>query len=175
MRTSVLAALPVHLHSHVVAALGDECRVVCAGTPERAKALVATGLFEVVVSSPEFLATADANLPPGPPLVLAAEIQPERLAADVVEAAAEALRRDMSRAAALVDLATLSYQDFVAFSRTRVTRQYLIALIELHGGNVTEAAAAANLERESLHRLLRRHRIRADDFRKPAKPGDGAP
>lgn len=50
------------------------------------------------------------------------------------------------------------------FGRT-IVADYLIALLRLHRGNVTRAAVAAGLERESLHRLLRRHQIRADRFR----------
>lgn len=52
------------------------------------------------------------------------------------------------------------------FGRT-VVADYLIALLSLHQGNVTKAAMAAGLERESLHRLLRRHQLRADRFRPP--------
>ena len=32
-------------------------------------------------------------------------------------------------------------------------------------GNVTQAAARAGMERESLHRLLKRYGLRSDDFR----------
>jgi transcriptional regulator of acetoin/glycerol metabolism len=32
-------------------------------------------------------------------------------------------------------------------------------------GNVTKAAARAGMERESLHRLLKKHRLRTDDYR----------
>lgn len=42
---------------------------------------------------------------------------------------------------------------------------YLPALMRHHAGNVTRAARAAGLERESLHRLLRRHRLTAVQFR----------
>ena len=34
------------------------------------------------------------------------------------------------------------------------------------GGNVTHAAERAGMERESLHRLLKRYGIRSDDFKK---------
>jgi two-component system response regulator HydG len=33
------------------------------------------------------------------------------------------------------------------------------------GGNVTEAAPRAGMERESLHRLLKRYGVRSEDFK----------
>ena len=40
-----------------------------------------------------------------------------------------------------------------------------MALLREHGGNVTKAAERAGMERESLHRLLKRHGVRGDDYR----------
>ena len=62
-------------------------------------------------------------------------------------------------------LAALPYRDAVAGARERVTREYLVALMTEFGGNVTRAAERAGLERESLHRLLRKHGLRSDDFK----------
>jgi two-component system response regulator AtoC len=62
-------------------------------------------------------------------------------------------------------LAALPYKDAVAGARDRVTREYLVALLTEFGGNVTRAAERAGLERESLHRLLRKHGLRSDDFK----------
>jgi two-component system response regulator AtoC len=62
-------------------------------------------------------------------------------------------------------LATLPYRDAVAGARDRVTREYLVALLTEFEGNVTRAAERAGLERESLHRLLRKHGLRSDDFK----------
>jgi two-component system response regulator AtoC len=64
-------------------------------------------------------------------------------------------------------LAALPYKDAVAGARDRVTREYLVALLREFGGNVTRAAERAGVERESLHRLLRKHGLRSDDFKKP--------
>jgi DNA-binding NtrC family response regulator len=62
-------------------------------------------------------------------------------------------------------LAALPYRDAVEQSRDRVSRDYLAALMKEFGGNVTRAAERAGMERESLHRLLRRYGIRSDEFK----------
>jgi two-component system, NtrC family, response regulator AtoC len=58
-----------------------------------------------------------------------------------------------------------SYRDVVDQARDRAGRKYLSALLDRHDGNVTHAAAEAGVERESLHRLLRRHGIAARRYR----------
>lgn len=63
------------------------------------------------------------------------------------------------------DLAALSYREALASARDRGSREYLGALLKAFGGNVSRAAERAGLERESLHRLLRRHGIQAGAFR----------
>jgi DNA-binding NtrC family response regulator len=67
--------------------------------------------------------------------------------------------------ASVVDL---SYKQALSVARDRATREYVIALLKAAQGNVTQAADRAGVERESLHRLLKRHGVRAEDFR--AKP-----
>jgi two-component system response regulator AtoC len=62
-------------------------------------------------------------------------------------------------------LARLPYREAVDEARDRASRDYLVALLAEFGGNVTRAAERAGLERESLHRLLRRHGIRSEDFK----------
>ena len=42
----------------------------------------------------------------------------------------------------------------------------LVALMQEFGGNVTHAAERAGMERESLHRLLKRYGVRSDDFKR---------
>ena len=64
-------------------------------------------------------------------------------------------------------LAVMPYRDAVAEARDRVSREYLLALMSEFDGNVTRAAERAGVERESLHRLLRRYGLRSDDFKKP--------
>jgi two-component system response regulator AtoC len=62
-------------------------------------------------------------------------------------------------------LARLPYKDAVAGARDRVSREYLVALLAEFGGNVTRAAERAGMERESLHRLLKKYGLRSDDFK----------
>jgi len=62
-------------------------------------------------------------------------------------------------------LTALPYRDAVELARDRVSREYLAALLRECHGNVTHAAARAGMERESLHRLMKRHGLRSEDFK----------
>ena len=92
-------------------------------------------------------------------------------ALDTVRAARSAMA---SAPDASKSLGELSYREFLATAREGATRAYLEAVLAKHHGNVTAAAAHAGVERDSFHRLLRRHAIRADLFRDEASDG-GAP
>jgi DNA-binding NtrC family response regulator len=70
------------------------------------------------------------------------------------------------------ELASLSYREALAVARDRGSRDYLSALLRAFNGNVSRAAARAGLERESLHRLLRRHGLSAEPFRGSGSGGD---
>ena len=59
----------------------------------------------------------------------------------------------------------LPYREVIDQARDRVSRAYLEALLREFRGNVTRAAERAGLERESLHRLLKKHGLRSDDYR----------
>jgi len=59
----------------------------------------------------------------------------------------------------------LPYRDALDLARDRFSREYLTALLRDFEGNVTRAAEHAGIERESLHRLLKRYSIRSDDFK----------
>jgi len=62
-------------------------------------------------------------------------------------------------------LAKMQYREAVDQARDRVSRDYLAALLREFEGNVTRAAERAGVERESLHRLLKRYGLRSDDFK----------
>ncbi len=63
-------------------------------------------------------------------------------------------------------LASVPYREAVEQAHDRVSREYLVALLTEFHGNVTKAAARAGMERESLHRLLKKHGLRSDDFKR---------
>jgi two-component system response regulator AtoC len=60
---------------------------------------------------------------------------------------------------------TLTYRDMLETARERATRDYLVALMKDVSGNVTQAAERAGVERESMHRLLKKHGVRSEDFK----------
>ncbi|QDE68498.1 MULTISPECIES: sigma-54-dependent transcriptional regulator [Myxococcus] len=62
-------------------------------------------------------------------------------------------------------LVKMPFREAVDLARDRASRDYLIALLREFGGNVTRAAERAGMERESLHRLLKRFGLRSDDFK----------
>jgi DNA-binding NtrC family response regulator len=62
-------------------------------------------------------------------------------------------------------LADLNYRDALEWAHERALHQYLEALMRKHGGVVSQAAAQAGIERESLHRLLRKAGIEASSYR----------
>jgi two-component system response regulator AtoC len=59
----------------------------------------------------------------------------------------------------------MPYREAMDLARDRVSRDYLVALLTEFKGHVTHAAERAGMERESLHRLLKRYGVRADDFK----------
>ena len=68
------------------------------------------------------------------------------------------------------NLARMTYREVTERVGRHVLREYLEALLIHHQGNVTKAALGAGLERESLHRLLRRYGIDGHSYRKPVGP-----
>lgn len=66
----------------------------------------------------------------------------------------------------------LRYDQVVARLGECEVREYLSALLRRHGGNVTLAAETAGLERETVHRMIRRHLLKARDYR-PERPPRG--
>ena len=124
----------------------------------RARALASTGAFLCVFTARGFGASVEGAL----------ELDITAASDDVAEAArsavASAAKRQESQARA-DDAGALTYDEFVELARYAVTRRYLLALLGRHNGSVTDAAKGANMKRESLHRLMRRYHVTADDFR----------
>lgn len=57
-------------------------------------------------------------------------------------------------------LVKMPYREVLETARDRISRDYLTALLREFDGNVTHAAERAGVRRESLHRLLKRYRVR---------------
>jgi DNA-binding NtrC family response regulator len=63
-------------------------------------------------------------------------------------------------------LVRLPYREAMQNVRDRISREYLTVLMREFEGNVTRAAERAGVERESLHRLLKRYGVRSDEFKR---------
>ena len=75
------------------------------------------------------------------------------------------LRETQASSVPIEALVKLTYKDALEMARDRFSRDYLLALMREFEGNVTRAAERAGVERESLHRLLKRFGVRSDDFK----------
>jgi DNA-binding NtrC family response regulator len=84
------------------------------------------------------------------------EIRVEDLPSELIQVAAAVPVGDISR---------LPYREAMEAITHQSTRVYLDALLVSVSGNVSRAAEKAGLARESLHRLLRKHGIDADQHR----------
>ncbi len=57
----------------------------------------------------------------------------------------------------------LPYADAMERATGEAAREYLVGLLKRFGGNVTHAAEHAGVERQSLHRLMKRYGVRSQD------------
>lgn len=92
-------------------------------------------------------------------------IRPESLPSEVRGAASFVVTPGSGKG-----LSDLTYREVVDLARDEVTRRYLEMVLVRCKGNVTVAALRAGVERESFHRLLRRHDVRAERFREEVAP-----
>ncbi len=60
---------------------------------------------------------------------------------------------------------SLPYHGTFKAATDRFSQMYLEAALKRSRGNVTQAAKDAGIERESFHRLLKKHGLKAEDFR----------
>jgi DNA-binding NtrC family response regulator len=58
------------------------------------------------------------------------------------------------------------FREVVTAARDHASREYLVRLMREFNGNVTRASRVAGLARESLHRVLRRHGLAPEEFKK---------
>lgn len=61
----------------------------------------------------------------------------------------------------------VGFRKAVEDARRRASHSYLVRLMMLHQGNVTEAAKQAGMTRESLHRVLRQYGVRSAQYSGP--------
>ena len=164
MKPSVLVAAPTAVARQVSGALADRFAIVAVADRRKAVALAFLASVQAIVTWDGFCPELRARR--GVPVVT---IAPEEDLAGLGERVAAAIpaRRHQARArtAGLAALAGLPYEEFLELARFWTTRDYLLGLMRTHGGNVSEAARAAEIERESLHRLLRKHDLDAEMFR----------
>jgi DNA-binding NtrC family response regulator len=66
------------------------------------------------------------------------------------------------------DLTSIPYRDAKASVLTQFNTRYLEKALEKSGGNVTQAARASGLERQSFQQIMRKYGLRSDTFRKGA-------
>ena len=141
-------------------------RVTLAVDRRRAQVLAALGGFDAIVATPGHLDLEGLERDVAARVVsLSPDVDGNDLARLVASAVSAGRATDRARAARLPELAALPYDAYLELVRHGSTRQYLIALLSVHHGSVTGAAHAAGLARESLHRLLRRHGLEAQEFR----------
>lgn len=84
------------------------------------------------------------------------EIEPADLPPEITAAASSS---------SSAGLAGLTWQEAVEVGKERIAGLYLRALLDKHEGRVAQAAAHADVERESFYRLLRRYHIDVSEFR----------
>jgi two-component system response regulator HydG len=65
----------------------------------------------------------------------------------------------------------LTWTQALEKGREEVARRYLEEVLSKHDGRVAEAAAHAQVERESFYRLMRRFNIDPDAYRARRGPG----
>jgi DNA-binding NtrC family response regulator len=116
------------------------------------------GVAIVVTSKTASVGEAVNAMKSGASDYLAKPIEPERLLHAVQEAARRRPPRNFERA----DGGMLTYREMLKLTGASAAREYLKFLMKSSAGNVTRAAERAGLRRESLHRLLRRHRVESD-------------
>ncbi len=69
------------------------------------------------------------------------------------------IEESMSSSAAMAVDASIAFADAKRHAMDHFEREYLVDLLRRHGGVVTEASAAAGLDRTHVYRLLRKHRL----------------
>jgi hypothetical protein len=156
MKPPVLALVAGVAARAIGSTLAEDFSPTITGDLARGRVLASTGGFLAVLAvAPLALEGAVAIDPATEPTAITAAVN----AAIATSAAAD---RERAR---LDEIGAVPYDEYIELARYAFTRRYLLALLSRHGGSVTDAARGAAMKRESLHRLMRRHYVSADDFR----------
>ncbi len=75
------------------------------------------------------------------------------------------LPEQLSQNPAKLAMGAMAYKDAMDLARAEASRNYLVELMRSFQGNVTQAAIQAGVERESLHRLLKKNGVSPQAFR----------
>lgn len=171
MKPSVLVAAPTSVARLLANALAEDFDILIETEPRKAAILAIMASVQAVVVWDGFLTEVRIGRCK-PVITVMAGDELAGLVARVDGAIPSRKLSARSRSAGLAAIASLPYEEFVELSRFWTTREYLLGLMRSHAGNVSEAARAAAIERESMHRLLRRHDLDAEMFR-PHEPTAG--
>jgi DNA-binding NtrC family response regulator len=156
MKAPVLVVADAAGGRAIRAALEDDFALTVTDSVTRARALHATGAFLAVFATRAVTELDAVDLDP--------TCEPSAIVAKARAALANAMANQYA-AARTDDVGTLHHDEYVELARYAMMRRYLLGLLARHNGSVTDAARGASLKRESLHRLMRRYHVDADNFR----------
>ncbi len=158
MKAPVLVVADATHARAIRTALADAYSLTITDDVAHGRALASTGAFLAVIA----VGVEDGAIDGA--ATVKAGTDATRIRAVVLDAAAglAVQQRALSRRD---DVGAVPYDDYIELARYAATRRYLMALLTRHGGSVTNAARGAKMKRESMHRLLRRHHLIAEDFR----------
>ena len=157
MKAPVLVVADAPSSRAIRSALAD-LDVTVTDSVTRARALASTGAFLAVFATRVFAGQ----------IAHAIELDSTATPAELAATARDALMRAAAAQDAEArndEIGGLAYDEYVELARYAQIRRYLLALLGRHNGSVTDAAKGAHMKRESLHRLMRRYHVTAEDFR----------
>lgn len=167
MNPCVLLAAPPMLNRRLADALGARFTVMTCTERARAEVLIDVACFQAIVVAEGFVAEID-SAGEVPVIIVKANADAAAVRDEVIAAVERRKAEELQRAGELYKLTELKFDEYIELIRFRATRRYLLGLMRRYRGSVTDASRSAGMVRESLHRLLRKHDVEADQFREDA-------